>query len=93
MTYMPINLSEIFPIGTIGHRIIYNPLLIQNADFSLSPKDSEYKPMPKKRLERVEKAILEVFFGAETPNSDEILRQSGFYDSTDSRSCIRKKRE
>ncbi len=90
MTYRPIDLSEKFPPGTIGHGLEYNPLFIQNPNFLPS---SEYpdETIPPKRLERVEKAILDVFSETDIPNSDEVLRQIGFYESSDPRSCIRRK--
>jgi hypothetical protein len=89
MTYTPIDLSERFPPGTIGHGLEYNPLFIQNPNFLL-PQENPEKTIPIKRLEKIERA-LEVFSETDLPNTDEILRQSGFYDSSDPRCCIRRK--
>ena len=92
MTYAPINISDRFPPGTIGHDREYNPVLAENTNFLLNEEYSGYKPISKKSIGKKEKAVLDTFAEIENPNPDEILRHLGF-PLIEKMPCILRKRE
>ena len=55
--------------------------------------ESDDKPLPEAQLKKCEKAILQGDLASEIQETDpdQTLRDLGFPDSTESRSCIRKK--
>ena len=78
-----ISLKDRFPRRTIGHNLNFD------SDFA----EDDFGLFLPEQLESIERAILDLGSPYEIPsNSDELLRQNGFYDSTDPRSCINKKR-
>ena len=83
---------ELMHIGivtnTVVKRLIESRRAIQEA--LLIPDESE-KLLPPEKIAKYTQRVMEMDDIDET-NSDEILRQAGFYDSTDPRSCINRKK-
>ncbi len=98
MTRGFIELSEYFPAGTIGSTMDYVPesgYFFYYLNENLFSEDSEdFLLMPLEKLERFDRAVLNLEFDLEIeePDSDEVLRQKGFYDSNDPRNCMNRKR-
>ncbi|MEK6859753.1 MAG: hypothetical protein AABX54_02965 [Nanoarchaeota archaeon] len=97
---------SVFEIAELYLRREYEFPLLRNPDYAdlkisrnlrrgfqpeLFGQQETFRP----RTERLSRAILDVFDDTEDveePNTDEVLRQEGFYDSNDPRCCINKAR-
>jgi len=69
-----------FPKGTLGYKVKFNPEIpIPLLDYALETSNFFEDSEFTESLEE--------------PDTDEVLRDLGFYDSSDPRSCINKKRK
>ena len=77
---MTTRLNQYFPRGTIGYKLVYQGNVLDGMFGVDVPEHPEAFFRSISDLE------------SETPNSDEVLRAFGLYDSTDKRSCINRKK-
>ncbi|MBS3075538.1 hypothetical protein J4429_03685 [Candidatus Pacearchaeota archaeon] len=85
-----VSLEERFKPGTIGNEMIYvrEQILLKPFDFeALLTQEETETSIPIKDLD-----MFYAFADPDEPDINEVLRKLGVYDSTDPRSCIRKKR-
>jgi len=85
---------DYFKPGTLGYELYDDPSkrreitkMLQEPDLGFGCRNNP----PTSQVRRYERAINQIE-EPEEPNPDDLLRQQDFYDSTDTRSCINRKK-